>query len=109
MEQNNAIQNEEQEIDLLELFHALRRKWYMLLAALLVFALAAGAGTKLLITPQYQSSAMIYILTKTTSVTSLADLQIGSQLTIEYSGRFYTPIPEIGNRRSDVKETALPF
>ena len=84
MEQNNAIQNEEQEIDLLELFHALRRKWYMLLAALLVFALAAGAGTKLLITPQYQSSAMIYILTKTTSVTSLADLQIGSQLTIDF-------------------------
>ena len=84
MEQNNAIQNEEQEIDLLELFHALRRKWYMLLAALLVFALAAGVGTKLLITPQYQSSAMIYILTKTTSVTSLADLQIGSQLTIDF-------------------------
>ena len=27
----------------------------------------------------------------------------------EYSGRFYTPIPEIGNRCSDVKETALPF
>ena len=27
----------------------------------------------------------------------------------EYSGRFYTSIPEIGNRRSDVKETALPF
>ena len=30
-------------------------------------------------------------------------------LLTEYSGRFYTPIPEIGNRRSDVKETALPF
>lgn len=29
--------------------------------------------------------------------------------TSEYSGRFYTSIPEIGNRRSDVKETALPF
>ena len=27
----------------------------------------------------------------------------------EYSGRFYTSIPEIGNRRSDVTETALPF
>lgn len=27
----------------------------------------------------------------------------------EYSGRFYTPIPEIGNRRSDMKETAIPF
>ena len=28
---------------------------------------------------------------------------------IEYSGRFYTPIPEIGNHRSDMKETAIPF
>ena len=27
----------------------------------------------------------------------------------EYSGRFYTPIPEIGNHRSDMKETAIPF
>ena len=32
-----------------------------------------------------------------------------ASLVFEYSGRFYTPIPEIGNRRSDVKETALPF
>lgn len=40
-------------------------------------------------------------------------LRIGPYVVIryvlEYSGRFYTPIPEIGNRRSDVKETALPF
>lgn len=35
-------------------------------------------------------------------------IQIASRIS-EYSGRFYTPIPEIGNRRSDVKETALPF
>ena len=28
---------------------------------------------------------------------------------VEYSGRFYTPIPEIGNHRSDMKETAIPF
>ena len=27
----------------------------------------------------------------------------------EYSGRFYTPIPEIGTHRSDMKETAIPF
>ena len=30
-------------------------------------------------------------------------------LKLEYSGRFYTPIPEIGNHRSDMKETAIPF
>lgn len=27
---------------------------------------------------------------------------------IEYSGQFYTVIPEVGNRRSDVKETVIP-
>lgn len=28
---------------------------------------------------------------------------------IEFSGQFYTTIPEIGNRRSDMKETEIPF
>ncbi len=27
----------------------------------------------------------------------------------EYSGRFYTPIPEVGNRHSDIKETVIPI
>ena len=31
------------------------------------------------------------------------------EISSEYSGRFYTPIPEIGNHRSDMKETAIPF
>lgn len=29
-------------------------------------------------------------------------------LRCEYSGQFYTVIPEVGNRRSDVKETVIP-
>ena len=33
----------------------------------------------------------------------------GPGVSAEYSGRFYTPIPEIGNHRSDMKETAIPF
>ena len=37
------------------------------------------------------------------------ELECISTRYLEYSGRFYTSIPEIGNRRSDVKETALPF
>lgn len=98
MEQLNEMQNDEIEIDLLELFYVIRRKWYLLLASLLVFALAAGIGTKFLITPQYQSSSMIYILTKTTSVTSLADLQIGSQLTIDFE-TLATSRPVVNNVR----------
>lgn len=78
------MENEEDVIDLLELLYALRRKWAFLLVGLLVGALVAGAGTKFLVTPQYQASSMIYILTKTTSVTSLTDLQIGSQLTVDF-------------------------
>ena len=37
-----------------------------------------------MITPQYSSTAMMYILSKETTLTSLADLQIGSQLTKDY-------------------------
>lgn len=37
--------------------------------------------------------------------------EVGERVLVrpEYSGRFYTPIPEIGNHRSDMKETAIPF
>ena len=34
---------------------------------------------------------------------------VNRQMLNEYSGRFYTPIPQIGNHRSDMKETAIPF
>lgn len=51
-----------------------------------------------------------YYVDKTLFIKDLLDL--GGEVNLftrEYSGRFYTSIPEIGNRRSDVKETALPF
>ena len=44
----------------------------------------AGAFSKFVLTPQYKSTAMVYILSKETTLTSLADLQIGSQLTKDY-------------------------
>lgn len=40
---------------------------------------------------------------------ALEDEQYRRAEAYEYSGRFYTPIPEIGNHRSDMKETAIPF
>ncbi len=80
----NQIQNDEVEIDLKELFGVLWRKaWLILLVGIL---LAAGAGfyTKRYITPQYQSSSMIYVLGNSSSLVSLSDLQLGSQLTSDY-------------------------
>ena len=43
-----------------------------------------GAFSAFVLTPQYKSTAMVYILSKETTLTSLADLQIGSQLTKDY-------------------------
>lgn len=74
----------EQSIDLLDLLLMFWEKKWLLLAGLVIGALVALFGTKLLITPQYQSTSMIYIYSKTTSVTSIADLQLGSQLTVDF-------------------------
>ena len=53
-------------------------------AGLLIGAAITGAYSKFLITPQYKSEAKLYVLSKETTLTSLADLQIGSQLTQDY-------------------------
>lgn len=77
-------ENDEIEIDLLELFRALKRRIWMILAAAVVVGGIAGAFSKFVLTPQFQSTSMVYILSKETTLTSLADLQIGSQLTQDY-------------------------
>ena len=76
---------DDMEIDLLELlFEFKKRAWVIILAAVLG-CLGAGAYSRLILTPVYTSTAMIYVLSKETTLTSLADLQIGSQLTKDYS------------------------
>lgn len=77
--------DDEIEIDLWELFFALKKRILILLAALVAGALLAGAYTKLMITPIYSATSTMLVLTKETTLASLADLQIGSQLTQDYS------------------------
>lgn len=81
--QNFAAESE-QTIDLLELFQVLLRKGWALVLAFVIGASAAGICTKLFITPQYKATSMIYVYSKSTSITSLADLQIGSQLAVDF-------------------------
>lgn len=76
-------QNEEMEIDLLELFGVLIRKWKFLLLGLVVGGLLAGGYTWLK-TPVYQSTAKLYVLSSTTSITSVADLQLGTELSTDF-------------------------
>lgn len=78
------LQNDEMEIDLLELFHVVMKKILLILLCGVIGAVAAFSGTKLLITPQYTASSIIYILSETTSITSLADIQLGASLAEDF-------------------------
>ena len=76
--------NEEIEIDLLELVRVLwSRLWAIVLATALGLGIAAGV-TILFIKPVYNSTSILYVLTKTTSITSLSDIQMGTSLTQDY-------------------------
>lgn len=76
--------DDEMEIDLKELFFALLQKWkYIVFSAIFVGGITALVNLYVLV-PQYASTAKLYILTKSTSLTSLADLQVGTSLTKDY-------------------------
>ena len=77
--------DEEVEIDLRELFYALKKHILVIFAAILAGAVIAGAATKLLMTPVYSATSTMLVLTKETTLSSLADLQIGTQLTKDYN------------------------
>lgn len=75
---------DEDTIDLLELARVLLKKWWLILLSAVFCGALALLVTITMINPQYQSNAMLYILSKTTTVTSLADLQLGSELTADF-------------------------
>lgn len=81
---NNQISDNEVTIDLLELAKVILKKIWILIICAAVGAASGYAYTKLFIPNKYQASSMIYIYTKTTSVTSLADLQVGSALSVDF-------------------------
>ncbi|MCR4804376.1 MAG: polysaccharide export protein [Clostridia bacterium] len=71
-------------IDLVEMGLVLLHHWWMLVIGLLIGGLLAGCYTVFAITPMYKASSTIYIFNKTTSITSLSDIQLGSQLTVDF-------------------------
>ena len=75
---------DEVEIDLRDLFYLIKSRIWIILLSGVIFAAAAGMISSFLITPIYTSTTKLYILSKTTTLSSLADLQIGSQLTQDY-------------------------
>lgn len=82
---NETLVNEESEIDLVELFYLFRQKLLWILAALVIGGLGVGAFTYFFITPTYEATAKLYIVSASNdSVVNLSDLQIGTSLTADY-------------------------
>jgi capsular polysaccharide biosynthesis protein len=80
--QNDGKGNDE--IDLMELFFEILDHWKMVLLSAILVAAMAFLYSKYLITPLYESTSQLYVLSKSTSITSLADIQMGSNLTNDY-------------------------
>ena len=76
--------DEELEIDLVEVFRLFLKRWWMIIGCGILCAAAAFGYTKAFVTPQYEATSMIYILSKTTSISSAIDLQLGKQLTVDF-------------------------
>ena len=85
-----TYQDDEFEIDLLEVLRALKKRiWLILLAAVLGGGIF-GAFSKFVLVPQYQSTAMLYVLSKETTQTfrSEASLRRTIRLSLR-AGRFW--------------------
>lgn len=76
--------NQDIEIDLVDIFYLIKARLAVIILSGILLATATGLISNFLITPKYTSTTQLYILSKTTSITSLADIQLGSQLTQDY-------------------------
>lgn len=78
--------NDEMEIDLWEVFLVLLGKLPLMIAAGLFTALIAFLYTMFVVTPEYESTTKIYILSRQNSDNvTYSDLQAGTQLTQDYA------------------------
>lgn len=74
----------EVEIDLLEILQVLKKRILIIILTALIFAAGSGIYSFFIADPVYQATSRLYILTQSTSITSLADIQMGSSLATDY-------------------------
>lgn len=82
----NQKRNDEIEIDLLEVFHILISRSWLILSAGFFLAIVCFAISRFVLTPTYKSTTKIYILNKSESQSvTYSDVQMGTQLTKDYA------------------------
>ena len=72
------------EIDSWALFFEMLNNWVMIVVSTILVAAIMFCYSKFMITPQYQSTSELYVLSNSASITNLADIQIGTYMTKDY-------------------------
>lgn len=98
--------DDEIEIDLLELFYFLRSRFVFIIITFLAGALGAGLITCYFITPKYEATSKLYMVSASSdSVVDLTDLNLGTSLSTDYEKLLYIrPIFE-----EIIEEEKLPY
>ena len=76
-------------IDLVELMYRLLGSWKLIVALAIGFAIIAGVYTSFFVTPLYEATSIIYVLSNRDSAINVSDLQLGSELTQDYIKVFH--------------------
>ena len=77
-------ETEVMEIDITEILFLIRRKIGLIIISAIMMGCVAFLYTNFLVTPLYTSSSQFLVLTKETTLTSLANLQLSNYLTNDY-------------------------
>ena len=86
MEQLNIQDNDEIEVDVSEIVHVLLNKIWVIILVGIIVGLVAIVGTYLFVTPQYESTTKMYVLSKQDSNTLTSqDMQTSLSLTKDYA------------------------
>lgn len=82
--ENNYEVKSELEVSLKEIFFELKQNWVVMAVSSLLLASIVFFYTSVFVTPKYQSTSELYVLSKSTSITAFSDIQIGTYLTRDY-------------------------
>lgn len=105
MPAGTAVYRNELKIDVWDLLRYLWRHWKLIFISLLVGALLMGGITELFMTPEYEATAKMYVLSSSDSVLNLSDLQLGTYLASDYQEVFKTH--EVTN--AVIRNLGLPY
>ena len=71
-------------IDPMDLMYRLLGRWKLIVCVAVLLAVAMGVYTFSFVTPMYQATATIYVLSRSDSAINMSDLQMGTALTSDY-------------------------